>query len=65
MTRSTGDSGFTLSGSLFLSLTISLIAARSATAGIPVKSCNKTLAGLYAISLGDFFSLSHSLIANI
>ena len=36
MTKSTADNGLIVFGSLFLSYTASLIAARSATAGIPV-----------------------------
>ena len=36
ITRSTADNGFIVFGSLFFSLTASLIAAKSATAGIPV-----------------------------
>ena len=36
ITKSTAESGFIVFGSLFFSLTASLIAARSATAGIPV-----------------------------
>ena len=36
MTKSTADNGLIVFGSLFLSFTASLIAAKSATAGIPV-----------------------------
>ena len=36
ITRSTDDNGFILFGSLFFSLTAYLMAAKSATAGIPV-----------------------------
>lgn len=46
MTNSTGICGLILEGSDPSFLTASLIAAKSTTAGTPVKSCNKTLEGL-------------------
>ncbi|ESU82798.1 hypothetical protein WRSd5_02412 [Shigella dysenteriae WRSd5] len=45
MTRSTGESGLTFAVSPPRRLTASRIAARSTTAGTPVKSCISTLAG--------------------
>ena len=45
MTRSTGTSGSTLPASLPARRIADLIAARSTTAGTPVKSCIRTLAG--------------------
>ena len=54
MTSSTGCSGLTFFGSP-PSLTMpSRIAARSTTAGTPVKSCNSTRAGVNAISFCSF-----------
>ena len=51
ITKSTGDNGFILVGSLFNLTIASRIAAKSTTAGTPVKSCINTLAGLKAISI--------------
>ena len=50
MTRSTGTSGLILSGSPPSAAIASRIAARSTTAGTPVKSCISTRAGRKAIS---------------
>jgi hypothetical protein len=50
ITRSAGHYGLILSGSTPNLLTASLIAARSTTAGTPVKSYKMTLAGLKGIS---------------
>jgi hypothetical protein len=60
MTRSTWHNGLILDGSLPISLTAVLIAAKSTTAGTPVKSYKITLAGLNGISTfyGAFFSQS-------
>ncbi len=46
MTRSTGDSGLILVASPPILVTASRIAAKSTTAGTPVKSCISTRAGL-------------------
>ena len=51
MTSSAGCSGFTRPGSPPRRTTPSRIAARSTTAGTPVKSCRRTRAGMNAISL--------------
>jgi len=60
MTRSTGTRGLIFSGLPPRRSIASRIAARSTTAGTPVKSCNSTLAGLNGISsdLVEFFSQS-------
>ena len=61
MTRSTGTSGLIFLGSPPSATMASRIAARSTTAGTPVKSCISTRAGRKAISLTDlppFFSQS-------
>ncbi len=50
ITRSTGTSGLIFFGSEPRSSIASRIAARSTTAGTPVKSCMKTRAGWYGIS---------------
>ncbi len=50
MTRSTGDSGLIFLGSPPRFFIASRMAARSTTAGTPVKSCIKTRAGRNAIS---------------
>ena len=50
MTRSTGTSGLIFCGSPPRFFIASRIAARSTTAGTPVKSCISTRAGLKAIS---------------
>ena len=50
MTRSTGDSGLMMAGSLPAPFTASRIAARSATPGTPVKSCMSTRAGRYDLA---------------
>src|SRR3954463_279805 len=51
MMSSAGRSGLILAGSPPISSMASRIAARSTTAGTPVKSCISTRAGVYAISL--------------
>lgn len=60
MTKSTGHNGLIFFGSPPILATASLIAARSTTAGTPVKSCRITLAGLNGIyiCLGAFFCQS-------
>ncbi len=50
MTRSTSTSGLIFSGSPPISAIASRIAARSTTAGTPVKSCISTRAGWKGIS---------------
>ena len=50
MTKSTGTWGLTLLGSPPISTIASLNAAKSTTAGTPVKSCKITLEGLNGIS---------------
>ena len=50
MTRSTGTCGLTFSGLPPISTIASLRAAKSTTAGTPVKSCKITLEGLKGIS---------------
>ena len=50
MMRSTRDKGLILLGSIFLVFNASRIAAKSATAGTPVKSCINTRVGENAIS---------------
>ena len=54
MTSSTGCSGLTLRGSPPSRTMPSRIAARSTTAGTPVKSCSSTRAGVNAISFCTF-----------
>ena len=54
MTSSTGCSGLTVSGSPPSRTMPSRIAARSTTAGTPVKSCSSTRAGVNAISFWAF-----------
>ena len=54
ITKSTGFKGLIFSGSPPRAINPSRIAARSTTAGTPVKSCINTLAGRYAISRGFF-----------
>ncbi len=51
MTSSAGTSGLIFAGSPPMSAMASRIAARSTTAGTPVKSCMTTRAGVNAISL--------------
>ena len=50
ITSSTGISGLMRSGSPPRAATAARMAARSTTAGTPVKSCSSTRAGLYEIS---------------
>jgi len=50
MTSSAGWSGLILDGSPPSAFMASRMAARSTTAGTPVKSCMRTRAGRYAIS---------------
>ena len=50
MTRSTGTRGLMASGSPPLRAIALRSAARSTTAGTPVKSCSSTRAGVYGIS---------------
>jgi hypothetical protein len=60
MTSSAGTSGLIRAGSPPISSTIaSRIAARSTTAGTPVKSCMSTRAGVKAISLDGSALASH------
>ena len=59
MTRSTGISGLILSGEPPSACIALRIAARSTTAGTPVKSCINTRAGRKAISCSSFFFFSH------
>ena len=54
MTRSTGASGLIFFGSPPSRFIASRIAARSTTAGTPVKSCINTRAGMKAISFSCF-----------
>lgn len=54
MTKSTGHNGLIFWGSPPNLTIASLIAARSTTAGTPVKSCKITLAGLNGISIWFF-----------
>ena len=59
MTSSAGTSGLMRAGSPPIAAIASRIAARSTTAGTPVKSCISTRAGLNAISLlGLAFALN-------
>ena len=53
MTRSTGTSGLIFCGSPPSAVIASRIAARSTTAGTPVKSCISTRAGRKAISFSS------------
>ena len=59
MTSSTGCIGFTREGSPPSLTTPSRIAARSTTAGTPVKSCSSTRAGMNAISRSAPLRTSH------
>ena len=59
MTSSAGTSGSILAGSPPRSAIASRIAARSTTAGTPVKSCMTTRAGVKAISLLGSALASH------
>ena len=59
MTSSTGWSGFTLFGSPPSRAIPSRIAARSTTAGTPVKSCRSTRAGANEISFWAWLFRSH------
>ena len=59
ITRSTGDKGLIFLGSPFFSFIAERIEARSTTAGTPVKSCIRTLAGLKLISFVIFFCFFH------
>ena len=52
MTSSAGTSGLIFAGSPPIAAIASRIAARSTTAGTPVKSCSTTRAGVNAISCG-------------
>ena len=54
MTRSHGASGLIFFGSPPIRLIASRIAARSTTAGTPVRSCVNTRAGMKAISFSFF-----------
>ncbi|MCY1449521.1 hypothetical protein D9M71_662600 [compost metagenome] len=60
MTRSTGDSGLIRCGSPPALAMAARMAARSTTAGTPVKSCISTRAGRYWISRSERRSLSQS-----
>ena len=60
MTSSTGCSGLTRDGSPPSLTTPSRIAARSTTAGTPVKSCSSTRAGMNAISRSAPLLTSHA-----
>jgi hypothetical protein len=60
MTRSTGDSGLMRCGSPPSFAIAWRIAARSTTAGTPVKSCIRTRAGRKAISRSERRVFSHS-----
>ena len=60
ITRSTGRSGLIFDASPPSSAIASRIAARSTTAGTPVKSCISTRAGVYAISADGFDAGSQS-----
>ena len=53
MTSSTGTSGLMAVGSPPIVARASRMAARSTTAGTPVKSCMSTRSGLKAISVGE------------
>ena len=59
MTRSTGTSGLIFFGSPPSIFMASRMAARSTTAGTPVKSCISTRAGRKAISRSEVLVLSH------
>ena len=65
MTRSTGASGLILSGSPFSAFIASRMAARSTTAGTPVKSCISTRAGRKAISRSEVLFFSQSATARM
>ena len=60
MTSSAGDSGLIFFGSPPSSLIASRIAARSTMQGTPVKSCIRTRAGVYAISVAGSAVGSHA-----
>ena len=60
MTSSTGCSGLTFFGSPPSRTMPSRIAARSTTAGTPVKSCSSTRAGVKAISFWALEVTSHA-----
>ncbi len=60
MTRSTGDSGLIFCGSPPSSIIAERIAARSTTAGTPVRSCINTRAGRKAISRSEVFAASQA-----
>ena len=59
MTRSTGTSGLIFSASPPSAFIALRMAARSTTAGTPVKSCISTRAGRNAISCSRVFLLAH------
>ncbi len=63
ITRSTGISGFTLSGAPPSLMMLSRIAARSTTAGTPVKSCSRMRLGRNGTSLVLLPVFTHSAIA--
>ena len=65
MTSSTGCSGFTRFGSPPSRTMPSRIAARSTTAGTPVKSCSSTRAGMKEISRGRLRLTSHAASASM
>ncbi|MNY26163.1 hypothetical protein D3C86_1599960 [compost metagenome] len=60
ITRSTGDSGLIRCGLPPALAIAARMAARSTTAGTPVKSCISTRAGRYWISRSERRSLSHA-----
>ena len=62
MTRSTGTSGFTFCGEPPSRVMPSRIAARSTTAGTPVKSCIRMRAGLNGTSLSECAAVSQPAI---
>ena len=59
MTSSAGTSGLIFAGSPPIAAIASRIAARSTTAGTPVKSCMTTRAGVNAISFDGSAAGSH------
>ncbi len=64
ITRSTSTSGLIFSGSPPISAIASRIAARSTTAGTPVKSCISTRAGWKGISIEGSAAASQEAIAS-
>ena len=65
MTSSAGTSGLISAGSPPMSAIASRIAARSTTAGTPVKSCMTTRAGVKAISFDGAAAGSHDASASM